>query len=345
MDHSTEEIEQVKAWLLGIGARPQDLDVEPVELPGVVLNVLLRSDATMTARDLAERSGTEPEHIAAMYQEIGITVDDLDEVRFTEGEADLDDLLTTSVIDRFTPQEGHELIVVMARALSSIADASVAEYVQTVEARLLEGGGSLLDWAEANAEVTGMARRLAALLGPLFLHYLDQSVQHQRQAQQDVSSRAVMRVAVGFVDLVGFTPLASTLSPGELSTMMGEFESLAFDLANQSGARVVKHIGDEIMFTAVEPEAACRMAVALRDEVATSERPRGGLSYGEVISRRGDYYGPVVNLASRLTDEAIPGEVLVSKTVRDQAEDLSFEPAGRRLLKGFAEPVEVFSLG
>lgn len=67
---------------------------------------------------------------------------------------------------------------------------------------------------------------------------------------------------------------------------------------------------------------------------------------GEVVARRGDDYGPVVNLASRLSDEAIQGEVLVDEAVAAslQAEGLVFEPARRRLLKGFSDPVRVSTL-
>ena len=342
---NADDVEEVRQWLRQLGAQEHELRIDPQELPGVASNVLFRRGATLSARQLAERCDMPVEDVLSLYREIGIAIDDVDRAQFSEAEVDLQDLLRSAVVEKFTPQEGHELVVVMARALSGIADASVAEYVQTVEARLLDGGGSLLDWARANAEAAELARRLGGSMGPLFWHYLRQSVEHQREAQENVSSRAVMRVAVGFVDLVGFTPFSSRLSPEELSRMVGELESRAFDLATGAGARIVKHIGDEIMFTAVDPDAACDLALALRDGVGTTTaRPRGGLAYGEVISRHGDYYGPVVNLASRLTEEAIPGEILVPEPLRDAASGYTFEPAGRRLLKGFDEPVTVLSL-
>jgi class 3 adenylate cyclase len=64
-----------------------------------------------------------------------------------------------------------------------------------------------------------------------------------------------------------------------------------------------------------------------------------------VITRHGDYYGTVVNLASRLADLAIPKEVLVdAATARSPVTPFSFRPAGHRLLKGFDDPFEVYSL-
>jgi adenylate cyclase len=345
MGFSDEEIEQTRSWLRAFGATEDDLDVDVTDLAGVTLDVLLRQRATLSARQLAERTGRSPDDVVELYHELGVTVDDLDEVRFTEREVDLVDMLQRAVVEQFTPEEGHGLIVVTAKALRSIADASVSGFVQTIEARLLADGGSLLDWARATAEAGELGMHLSQNLGSLFNHYLRQAVMHQREAQQGVSSRAVQRVAVGFVDLVGFTPLSSSLTPEELSELVGDFESQAFDLANEAGVRIVKHIGDEIMFTAVDPAAACRVALQLRDESgATTARPRGGIAHGEVITRHGDYFGPIVNLASRLTDEAIPGEILVPRSMQDVIVDFAFEPAGRRVLKGFEEPVAVLSL-
>ena len=73
------------------------------------------------------------------------------------------------------------------------------------------------------------------------------------------------------------------------------------------------------------------------------------MAHGSVIARHGDYYGTVVNLAARLVDTAVPGEVLADAGVAAAvagAADAGFtvEPAGRRLLKGFADPVPVVSV-
>ena len=57
----------------------------------------------------------------------------------------------------------------------------------------------------------------------------------------------------------------------------------------------------------------------------------------------GDYYGVTVNLASRIADQAVPGEVLTIPEVAAAVPGRAFHPAGRRLLKGFPEPVELLS--
>jgi len=110
----------------------------------------------------------------------------------------------------------------------------------------------------------------------------------------------------------------------------------------------VKFIGDEVMFVADDVAAACDVALALVERFAddSSVTPRGALAAGDVIIRGGDYYGATVNLAARLAGQAVPAEILVTESVADGARDvpLRFEPAGRRVLRGFDDPVRVFSV-
>ena len=110
------------------------------------------------------------------------------------------------------------------------------------------------------------------------------------------------------------------------------------------GGRLVKLIGDEVMFATVDVASACAIARGLAE--ATDVPARGGLACGEVVTSGGDLYGPTVNLASRIADVAIAGEVLVNDAVVELVTDdaYAFEPAGRRQLKGFAEPVRLWSL-
>jgi class 3 adenylate cyclase len=101
------------------------------------------------------------------------------------------------------------------------------------------------------------------------------------------------------------------------------------------------------MVAALDPIAGCRIVLDLVEAFThDGTLPRGGLVFGEVLFRHGDYYGPVVNLAARLVDAAIPGEILVDSSVVEASQDegLCFDPAGRRLLKGFDDPVAVWSL-
>src|SRR5690606_25082835 len=125
---------------------------------------------------------------------------------------------------------------------------------------------------------------------------------------------------VGFADMVGFTALSQQLTRDELAGVVDQFERLTFDVVTAHGGRVVKMIGDEVMFTVDAPRAAAEIALALveggrRDDQVSDMRV--GLAYGPLIEREGDLYGPVVNLASRITAIAFPGTVVVDAGLRE----------------------------
>src|SRR5262245_32053851 len=130
---------------------------------------------------------------------------------------------------------------------------------------------------------------------------------------------------------------------------MDEFEGFAFAVVTEHDARLVKLIGDAVMFVAVDVDDACEIALTLTEQFrddANPVTPRGGLAHGDMLIRGGDYYGPVVNLASRASELAVPYEILVTEPVVEAAgPEYRFEPAGRRALKGFADPVALASLG
>jgi len=110
----------------------------------------------------------------------------------------------------------------------------------------------------------------------------------------------------------------------------------------------VKLIGDEVMFVVRDPAAACEVALTLVDRFANDPAvtPRGGLAWGDILYRGGDYYGPTVNLAARVAQIAVPGELLVTTDVAAHADGdaVHFEPAGKRMLKGFDEPVPLLAV-
>ena len=121
--------------------------------------------------------------------------------------------------------------------------------------------------------------------------------------------------AIGFGDLVGFTALSQELDENELSDVVNRFETVAFDEVTQRQGRVVKMIGDEVMFVNDDPAAAVDTGLALAEAYATDDvlpDARVGIALGPMLNREGDYFGPSVNLASRAVNVALPGTVLVS---------------------------------
>ncbi len=124
-------------------------------------------------------------------------------------------------------------------------------------------------------------------------------------------------MAVVFVDIVGYTSRSRTLSESELVQWLEAFETEAAQLAVESGGRIIKSIGDEVLLVADDPGAAAEIALELtrrgEDEDDPFPRVRAGMAYGEVVNRLGDVFGPTVNIASRLTSVARPGSLLVDE--------------------------------
>jgi adenylate cyclase len=152
-------------------------------------------------------------------------------------------------------------------------------------------------------------------------------------------SGGTIETTIGFADLVGFTLLAQELSDEALAEVVSRFESLAFDIVSALGGQVVKVIGDEVMFVVRDTAQAARIALQLADAYADDELlsdVRVGLASGSVLAMEGDYYGPVVNLASRIVKIAIPGTVLVSDEVHAglaDDEELAWKSLRPRTLK------------
>jgi adenylate cyclase len=154
-------------------------------------------------------------------------------------------------------------------------------------------------------------------------------------------------LAIGFADLVGSTTLADNRTLAELSAALDGFERTASEVVAAGGGRVVKFIGDEVMFRAPDPDAACAIAVDLTERVrADPDLPplRAGVAFGDVVSRDGDFYGPTVNLAARITKlSPLHGVVATAATVGALSADHPFSIAalGAIEMRGVAEPVEL----
>jgi adenylate cyclase len=338
---------ELRDWLVAQGATDEQLaraerSVYPEQ---VASDVALGRGATLTARDVADRSHLEVARVLDTFHALGVAVPDADAPLFSEADVQLASALHQA--EKQGILRGSDLMRVVASAMDRLAEAAVAVYVQGPEDKLRRSGVSPVGHAESNMRAILGALQLGVGLAPVFRHHMRQAIARQRVMQSGVSRRELARVAIGFVDLVGSTALEARLDPAELGELVDGFESRAFDVTAVGRGRLVKFIGDEIMVAALDPAAGCRIALDLVAAfTAEGIQPRGGVVFGEVLYRHGDYYGPVVNLAARLGDAAIPGEVLVDESVVEgaRADGIGVEPAGRRLLKGFEAPVAVWSL-
>ncbi|MFI9080471.1 adenylate/guanylate cyclase domain-containing protein [Streptomyces sioyaensis] len=138
---------------------------------------------------------------------------------------------------------------------------------------------------------------------------------------QDDAEMVDRRLAVGFADLVGFTRLTRRLEEEELGELVEAFETTCSDLVAAHGGRLIKTLGDEVLFSADDAGVAAEIGLRLIETMTHDETMpelRVGIAFGTVTTRMGDVFGTTVNLASRLTSIAPKDTVLVDEAFAEE---------------------------
>ncbi|MCH1512855.1 MAG: adenylate/guanylate cyclase domain-containing protein [Acidimicrobiales bacterium] len=152
-----------------------------------------------------------------------------------------------------------------------------------------------------------------------------------------------------FIDLSGFTSFTDLWGDKAAVEVLDDFRSLVRTVASRKGIRIAKWLGDGAMLVAVEPETATEAIMEMQESMVSSDAPlelRAGLASGPVLLVDGeDYLGRAVNMAARLCDRAVPGEVLAtSSMITSLMVNTPSTPIGKLDLKGFKESVEIVRL-
>jgi adenylate cyclase len=317
---------------------------DPETADSVLDRVITLEPVRYGAAEASERSGLPVRSMEKLWRAAGLAWPDPLRPSFSDSDVNLFSGFAFGS-DLFGEDTSLHLTRAMGVAMARTAHAVVSLFLVTTAEELRDRSDTE---QRAAYEVTGATfNLLPPVLERLFRLHALRAIERWREQRDSGERYDVQSLSVGFVDLVGFTEQTRELPPERLADLIVRFEVDAYEAVTASGGDVVKLIGDEVMFVADSADAAARVALALHDTYAGGEvTPRGGIACGSVLARGGDFYGPVVNVASRLTGLAVPGEVLVTAELRDGAtsEHLRFDPAGRRLLKGFDDPIETFAL-
>jgi adenylate cyclase len=297
-----------------------------------------------TAADVAELAGVPQEFLVAVRRAMGLAVPGPDERAF--GDEDVEAARTFARLR----EEGlpEDALLEVTRVLGT-GLAQGAEAIRMAVARWLLPQG--VDEYELSVRNVQAARELLPLTAPLLqytlkAHMRDQ-IRHQQYGGLELSEGmlpSVRRVYVGFSDMVGFTGLGELIDMEELGQVLGTLTNLARE-AVQQPTRLVKTIGDAVMFVGPAPDALLETVLSLNERVEAAKLPsiRSGLAAGVALSRDGDWYGPPVNLASRVTGVASAGSVLATREMRDAApESYSWSSAGEWRLKGVKRLVRLY---
>jgi class 3 adenylate cyclase len=150
-----------------------------------------------------------------------------------------------------------------------------------------------------------------------------------------------------FTDIVGSTERASRLGDRRWRELLDVHDELAHQVVEEFGGRLVKTTGDGIMATFDGPGRGIRCAATLREELrGIGLQIRAGLHTGEVEQRDSDVGGIAVHLAARVMAVAGPGEILISRTVRDLVvgANIGVEDRGSQVLKGIEGSWQLFAI-
>ena len=307
------------------------VDVDPIL--DVLERYLLGGPRTLTRLEVAERAGVPSERSETLWRALGFSRLSDDDVYF--GEADVHalqvarDLFAIGLVDQ---DQEAALVRTLGRSYARLAEwqtrlfADVFSLTEEVGPDVLQT--FLEQYVPMIEELQGYVwrRALLAAAGRMLLH--------------PAAEEGVLEV-VGFADIVGYTSQSRRLTGTELEELVEHFEAVALAVVTDHEGRIIKTIGDEILFVADDAEQAARIALALVEASDSDEafpRIRVGMAYGPVLERLGDVYGSVVNLASRLTTVARPGRVLIDRELREElreTDEFVVRRMRRTSVKGF----------
>ena len=295
-------------------------------------------------RTAADALGTSVDEVATAWAVMGLRISDPEALALSQ--ADVDGLQTWVAIKALVGDDAAlAFLRVLGNAMARVAEAGGTMARIAQPDLLVTHSGDELTTAKAYRAVTEIAHRFGVLIDAVFRQHIVSARTHFEGVITDAS--ASVTCGIGFADLTGFTTLTQILTPTELLDLLVEFGGTVSDLVHADGGRVVKFIGDEVMWVTSTPELLVKVAMDLVEHSRAREaglQVRAGLGYGSVLAIGGDYFGNPVNLAARLVGAAAPGQILASNDVRDELAAWQAIPQEPLILKGFDSPVTAYDL-
>jgi adenylate cyclase len=311
--------------------------------------VLVPSRRRYTRGEVAEMTGVNLDSLVRFWRALGFPNVSDDERSFTDLDLEAVRLFQgMQALGAARTDTALQLARVIGSSMSRIAEAEL------VPANLSSGEYDTVIAADefasvADVTIPAMARLLEFVWRRQVAAVIRRTMMSRRHGVAPGESPVL---AVGFADMVGFTLLSQHLTDSELADVVRRFEELSHDIVTGLGGRVVKMIGDEVMFVVDSAADAARIGLDLADAYADDELlsdVRVGLALGPVLLREGDYFGTTVNLAHRIVNIGNPGTVLISEEFRGALLDLvpdefTTKPLRPRLLKDLGR-VQLWWLG
>jgi adenylate cyclase len=304
---------------------PDPASIDWSELPDPVLDeLILGAPREFTRDELVEMTGLDPEESGRLWRAMGFPDSDPDERMFTR--ADLDAARRVRALSRdWLPDPGAREAVAraVAQSLSRLAEWQIGMLAQI--AATYTGELTPRAAAQVAADVLPELEHLQAYV---WRRHLAATASRWTAGAQRSDAESLVAdtwpLSVGFADMVGFTRTTRRRTMDELGEMVERFGAATNEVIANGRGRIVKTVGDEVLYVTEHPADAAAIALGLRDRVRTEPslpQLRIGIAHGMVLSRYGDVYGEVVNVAARLTSEARPDTVLVDREMHEALRD------------------------
>jgi len=265
---------------------------------------------TYTASELASTVGVPEDITRRFFRALGFP-DSGDEVRYTEADraalSGIADAVRNTDLDFDT---AVRLVRAVGQNVARMSDWQVAALASRAE-QVRGAEGSRRDAAEHLEQESQDA--LQTILVHSWRRHLDAALTRLDVDTAVDEHDQTSRVTVGFADLVNFSALSNELDSNRLGELVEIFEARCGDVVAANDGRMIKTIGDSVLFVAERPDGAMDVAAGLIEVIGGDPRlpdVRIGLATGLVVTRLGDVFGPPVNLAARLTAVARRNRVL-----------------------------------
>jgi adenylate cyclase len=312
----------------------------------LAVEVALGGHGAHSLTAVAREAHLSPAYVRELFQAIGRPIPPHGTHHFTDEDIELARIVRFLVDSKLPRREIIEVARVVGQGTAQIAEA-LRHFVGNA---LLEPGDSEpalgLRYAEAADE---LAPVIPTLLNLTLRAHLRESIRREliTEAERRDGELAETRdMAVAFADLAGYTKLGNYLEAPELGSIAGRFAALAAASIRRP-VRIVKTIGDGVMFASSEVAPLVATLADLRKRAAEADPPlppvRIGAAYGPATARGGDWFGATVNLASRLTGSAKPAQLLVTQAIVERDGDGVWKRKRKLRLKGVDGRVRVFS--
>lgn len=314
--------------------------IDPAALVELLEVLLLGERPTLTGAEVAERTGVDREVARARWKSLGFIQVPDDEPAFTPGDVHALELIERLHELGIADDENEGAIVrAFGRTFSRLADFGVQLLAESLDLEHFDPS----EMAELVNETTPL---LEEAMTYIWRRHLLRAAARVALGASGTDQPAMV---VGFADIVGYTSRSRTMSVDQLAKLVDDFEARSLTIIGSHAGRIIKTIGDEVLFVADSPIQGARIALELAGlHSLDPEFPelRVGVAFGPVLSRAGDVFGPTVNIASRLTSVARPGTAVVDRQLADALEDAEAVKAkriGRAVVKGYRH-LEVYAL-